>query len=170
MKTTKNKNPNIIYHLLLPVINSPPVIWKELKTLCWTNAKSNEFQEKLNTFLDFDFTEDPDGINNCLSECEDLVINAPKRSCKIKKKKHRKLTNITNEKWFNSERRIQRHQLRKLTNQKQRWTLIIYQFRKCKYPVISLHGPYSQYCSLFLISCMLNSISHTISFLLLQII
>ena len=106
-----------------PKYNLPPqFIWEEnSKHFLRQTLKSTEFQVKLKRFLDSDFIENPEGINNCVSEFEDMIIDASKRSCKIKKKKHRrKLTNIANKKWFDGECRIQRHQLRKLANQKHR--------------------------------------------------
>ena len=72
-----------------PKYNLPPqFIWEEnSKHFLRQTLKSNEFQDKLNSFLKFNFTEDPDGIDKCVSQFEDMVINASKRSCKIKKKK-----------------------------------------------------------------------------------
>ena len=104
-------------------------IWEEnSKHFLRQMLKSNEFQHKLNSFLNSNFTEDPDGIDKCVSEFKDMVINALRRSCKIKKKKHRrKLTSIANKKWFDSECQIQRHQLRKLANKIETQQIFVYE-------------------------------------------
>ena len=50
---------------------------------------------------------------------QDILIDASKKSLKIRKKKNRcKITNVANKKWFDKECRFQRHELRKLSNQK----------------------------------------------------
>jgi hypothetical protein len=69
-----------------PKYNLPPqFIWEEnSKHFLRQILKSNEFQDNLNTFLDSDFTADPEGIDKCVSEFENMIINASKRSCKIK--------------------------------------------------------------------------------------
>ena len=54
-----------------------------------------------------------------MNEFQNIIIEASKRSLKIRKKKvRRKLSNVTNKKWFDKECRIRRHEVRKLANQK----------------------------------------------------
>ena len=70
-------------------------------------------------FLSTTFTNDINGVNECVIEFQNILTNASKKSLKIKKKKtRRKITNIANKKWFDKECRIKRHELRKLANQK----------------------------------------------------
>ena len=70
-------------------------------------------------FLSTTFTNDINGVNECVTEFQNILTNASKKSLKIKKKKtRRKITNIANKKWFDKECRIKRHELRKLANQK----------------------------------------------------
>ena len=83
--------------------------------------KSHEIQTKLNQFISSEFTNDINGVNKCVSEFQDIIIETSKKSLKIRKKKIRKkITNVANKKWFDKDCRIKRHQVRKLANQKHR--------------------------------------------------
>ena len=79
--------------------------------------KSNNIQSKLNTFLNNDYSNDKESIN----EFQNIILEASKKSLKIKIIKYRhKINNVANKKWFDKECRIKRHQLRKVANQKHR--------------------------------------------------
>ena len=83
--------------------------------------KTDELQEKINAFLDKNFTPDRENINDCVNEFQNIINLASKRSLKIKKKKfRRKISNVANKKWFDKDCRFKRHHLRKLANQKHR--------------------------------------------------
>ena len=63
--------------------------------------KTDELQEKINAFLDKNFTPDRENINDCVNEFQNIINLASKRSLKIKKKKfRRKISNVANKKWF----------------------------------------------------------------------
>ena len=81
--------------------------------------KSPEIQAKLNQLINSNFSNDINGVNSCVNEFQNIIIEASKRSLKIRKKKvRRELSNVTNKKWFDKECRIRRHEVRKLANQK----------------------------------------------------
>jgi hypothetical protein len=72
----------------------------------------------LNTVLDNDYSNDKESINKCVSEFQNIILEASKKSLKIEKRKYRhKINNVANKKWFDKECRIKRHQLRKVANQ-----------------------------------------------------
>ena len=61
------------------------------------------------------------GLNECVTEFQNIITDASKKSLKLRKSKIRKrTTNILNKKWFDKECRFKRHELRKLANQKHR--------------------------------------------------
>ncbi|CAB4012012.1 Hypothetical predicted protein [Paramuricea clavata] len=67
------------------------------------------------------FNNDQEGINNCMTEFINILINAPQKSLRIKRKKsRRKITNVQNKKWFDKERKFKRHAVCKLANKKHR--------------------------------------------------
>ena len=83
--------------------------------------KSTEIQKKLNNFTQSTFSNDQDGINECMMQFQDILIDASKKSLKLKRKKfRRKINNTHNKKWFDKECRFQRHEVRKLANKKHR--------------------------------------------------
>jgi hypothetical protein len=61
--------------------------------------KSSEIQEKLNQLINSNFSNDINGVNSCANEFQNIIIEASKKSLKIRKKKvRRKLSNVTNKK------------------------------------------------------------------------
>ena len=81
--------------------------------------KSHEIQRKLDSFLQSTFTNDEKGVNDCVTEFQNILTDAAKKSLKIRKKRtRRKINNPMNKKWFDKECRFKRHELRKLANQK----------------------------------------------------
>ena len=94
-------------------------IWtNDSKDLFVKQLKSNEIKIKLEQFLNNDYPENKEGINQCVNEFQNIILEASKRSMKIKRKKRRTRTNNLNKKWFDKECRIKRHNLRKLANKK----------------------------------------------------
>ena len=56
-----------------------------------------------------------------MTEFQNIITHAAKKSLKIRKKKtRRKINNVANKKWFDKECRFKRHELRKIANQKHR--------------------------------------------------
>ena len=82
------------------------------------SPKSNEIKEKLEKFLNNDFPDSKDGINQCVTEFQTIILEASRTSLKVNRKKRRFRTNTANKKWFDKECRIKRHNLRKLANRK----------------------------------------------------
>ena len=81
--------------------------------------RSPETQNKINEFLNKNFSYDINGVNECIIDFQNIFIDASKRSLKLKKKKKiYKITNVANKKWFDKECRFKRHELRKLANLK----------------------------------------------------
>ena len=65
--------------------------------------KSLEIQAKLNhgQLINSNFSDDINGVNNCVNEFQSIIIEAFKKSLKKRKKKvKRKLSNVTNKKWL----------------------------------------------------------------------
>jgi hypothetical protein len=95
-------------------------IWCEnSKSIFRQTLKSAEIQQKLYEFTNSDFTNDLNGVNKCVSEFQNILIDTSKKSLKIKKSKlRRKIENVAQKKWFDKDCRIKRHHLRKLSNQK----------------------------------------------------
>jgi predicted nuclease with TOPRIM domain len=78
-------------------------------------------QSKLNTFLNNDYSNDKESINKCVSEFQNIILEASKKSLKRKKENiDIKSIMLQTKKWFDEECRIKRHQLRKVANQKHR--------------------------------------------------
>ena len=89
------------------------------KDIFINQLKSNETQRKLDRFLENDYSNTKENMNQCVNDFQDIIFEACKKSIKIKKIKHRRLSNnVANKKWFDKECRIKRHHLRKLANQK----------------------------------------------------
>ncbi len=83
--------------------------------------KSHEIQRKLDSFSQSTFTNDEKGVNDCVTEFQNILTDAAKGSLKIRKKRtRRKINNPMNKKCFEKECRFKRHELRKLANQKHR--------------------------------------------------
>ena len=96
-------------------------IWdKQSKNNFRQTLKTPEIQQKINNFINSDFTNDTHGINDCVSQFQNILLETSKKSLKIKKIKNqrRKINNVAQKKWFDKECRIKRHQLRKLANLK----------------------------------------------------
>mgnify|MGYP002804571815 CR=1 FL=1 len=93
----------------------------------WSNESKESLKKSLKSpnikyeFLSSTYTPNKIGINKCVSNFENVILEASKMSLKMKKKRFRRKTNnISNKKWFDKECRIKRHELRLLANQKQR--------------------------------------------------
>ena len=94
---------------------------KDSKAAFTQELKSNKIQNKLNNFLNNDFSDEKDGMNQCINEFQNIILEASKKSLKIRKTKRRsKINNVANKKWFDKDCRLKRHHLRKLANQKHR--------------------------------------------------
>ncbi len=66
--------------------------------------KSPEIQRKLDNFLQSTFSKDEKGVNDCVTEFQNILNDAAKKSLKIRKKKtRRKINNVMNKKWFDKE-------------------------------------------------------------------
>jgi hypothetical protein len=71
--------------------------------------------------MNTDHPRNDTGITQCLNEFQDILIEAGNKSLKIKKvKKRKKVTTVSNKKWFDKECLLKRHEVRKLANQKHR--------------------------------------------------
>jgi hypothetical protein len=106
-----------------PLHKLPPQFeWSESSKINFRQTlKSTEIQRKLDNFIQSTFTDDEKGVNNCVTEFQNILTDAAKKSLKIRKKKtRRKINNPMNKKWFDKECRFKRHELRKLANQKHR--------------------------------------------------
>jgi hypothetical protein len=56
-----------------------------------------------------------------VTEFQNIITHAAKKSLKIRKKKiRRKINNVANKKWFDKECRFKRHELHEIANQKHR--------------------------------------------------
>ncbi|CAB3986903.1 Hypothetical predicted protein [Paramuricea clavata] len=97
-------------------------IWDKDSEAAFTQElKSNKIQNKLNNFLNNDFSDEKDGMNQCINEFQNIILEASKKSLKIRKTKRRsQINNVANKKWFDKNCRLKRHHLRKLANQKHR--------------------------------------------------
>ncbi|CAB4001341.1 Hypothetical predicted protein [Paramuricea clavata] len=85
------------------------------------SLRSQEMQNKLNEFMNSEFTNDLSGANQCVTEFQNILLETSKKSLKIKKcKRRRKITNVAQKIWFDKDCRIKRHDLRKLSNLKHR--------------------------------------------------
>ena len=81
--------------------------------------RSPETQNKISKFLNKNFSSDINGINECITDFQNILSDASKKSLKLRRKKHGcKITNMANKKWFDKECRFKRHELRKLANKK----------------------------------------------------
>ena len=81
--------------------------------------RSPNIQQKIQNFLINEYSTNSDGINNCLNDFEDIILEAGMKSLKIKKvTRHREIRNTTNKKWFDKECRFKRHTVRKIENKK----------------------------------------------------
>jgi len=68
---------------------------------------------------DFLIDNRPDrNINTSLNAVENILITTAKRCLKIEITKKRQMLLSSNKKWFDKERRLERHELRKLANLK----------------------------------------------------
>ncbi len=66
--------------------------------------KSPEIQRKLDDFLQSTFSNEEKGVNDCVTEFQNILNDAAKKSLKIRKKKtRRKINNVINKKWFDKE-------------------------------------------------------------------
>jgi hypothetical protein len=78
-------------------------IWdKQSKNNFRQTLKSPEIQQKINNFINSDFTNDTHGINDCVSQFQNILLETSKKSLKIKKIKNqrRKINNVAQKKWF----------------------------------------------------------------------
>ena len=81
--------------------------------------RSPNIQQKIQHFLINEYSTNSDGINNCLNDFEDIILEAGMKRLKIKKvTRRRKIRNTTNKKWFDKECRFKRHTVRKIANKK----------------------------------------------------
>ena len=67
------------------------------------SLKSNEIKEKLEKFLNNDFPDSKDGINQCVTEFQTIILEASRTSLKVNRKKHSFRTNTANKKWFDKD-------------------------------------------------------------------
>ena len=82
---------------------------------------SVETQSKLNQLINSPSIPSKEEVNNYTSKFQDIILNAAKKSLRIKKTKYRhKISNVLNKKWFDKECRLKRHSVRKLANLKHR--------------------------------------------------
>jgi hypothetical protein len=96
----------------------------------WDNISNRTFIESLNlpeiqikyqNFINKNYPINDEGVNDCLNTFQDLILEAGKKSLKIKNiRKRNKIKNISNKKWFDKDCRLKRHEVRKLANQKHR--------------------------------------------------
>ena len=95
-------------------------MWEEdSKSKFVEQIQTDEVKQKLNTFLNRDYSNNKNDIQTCVNEFQDILLHATKKCLKMKKKKYRRVSeNIANKKWFDKECRIQRHNLRKIANKK----------------------------------------------------
>ena len=81
--------------------------------------KSTEIQKKIDEFVNLDFTNDQNGVNECVQKFQNILLETSRKSLKIKKNRHRqKITNNAQKKWFDKDCRVKRHHLKKLANLK----------------------------------------------------
>lgn len=115
---------NCSNHAKSPLLHKLPqqFIWTEnSKEIFTENLKSTKTQKQLEEFLKSDFHTDINGVNECVSQFENIILETSKKSLKIKNKKHRqRISNVASKKWFDKDCRIKRHGVRKLANQKHR--------------------------------------------------
>jgi uncharacterized membrane protein YgaE (UPF0421/DUF939 family) len=97
-------------------------IWDDYSKKNFRNTlRSTEITNKLSEFINFYFSHDLNGVNDCVSKFQNILINTSKKCLKIKKSKlKRKISNVAQKKWFDKECRMKRHHLRKLSNLKHR--------------------------------------------------
>ncbi|CAB4003556.1 Hypothetical predicted protein [Paramuricea clavata] len=79
-------------------------VWCEnSKSIFRQTLKSAEIQQKLYEFTKSDFTNDLNGVNKCVSELQNILLDTSKKSLKIKKNKLRKRENVAQKKWFDKD-------------------------------------------------------------------
>ena len=100
----------------------PQFIWENISNRTFTDQlRTPNIQRKFQNFMNTDHPRSDTGITQCLNEFQDILIEAGNKSLKIKKvKKRKKVTNVSNKKWFDKECLLKRYEVRKLANQKHR--------------------------------------------------
>ena len=100
----------------------PQFIWENISNRTFTDQlRTPNIQRKFQNFMNTDHPRNDTGITQCLNEFQDILIEAGNKSLKIKKvKKRKKVTTVSNKKWFDKECLLKRHEVRKLANQKHR--------------------------------------------------
>ena len=85
------------------------------------SLQSINSQKKIDQLINTNFPKSKDGINEFSYQLQDILLDAAKKSLKMKKQKFRnKINNVSNKKWFDKECRLKRHTVRKLANKKHR--------------------------------------------------
>ena len=94
----------------------PQFIWENISNRTFTDQlRTPNIQRKFQNFMNTDHPRNDTGITQCLNEFQDILIEAGNKSLKIKKvKKRKKVTTVSNKKWFDKECLLKRHEVRKL--------------------------------------------------------